>query len=117
MISIEMFAFSPSYRQLAIKAYGSIMYKINILDVLTKNQHYLGYLRTMAAYHYGMKKFSIQYRTQNEIAEKVIRGKMKVNSKTEIEKYLKQASKYISRIMNNMFMRQKIQKLVFQEKA
>jgi hypothetical protein len=29
---------------------------------------------------------------------------MKVNSKEEIEQYLKQASRYVSRVLNNMFM-------------
>ena len=105
-VSIERFAFDSEYRQTAIDAYGSIMTKINILDVIDKVPHYFGYLRTMAGYHYGMSKFSIQYRTQDEIAKKVIRGYMKVNSKEEIEQYLKQASRYVSRVLNNMFMLQ-----------
>lgn len=105
-ISIERFAFDPEYRQAAIDAYGSVMTKINILDVIDKVPHYFGYLRTMAGYHYGMSKFSIQYRTQDEIAKKVIRGYMKVNSKEQIEQYLKQASRYVSRVLNNMFMLQ-----------
>jgi len=61
-VSLIHFVFNDEYREVAIKAYDDVKYKINVLDCIARVPHYFGYLKTMAAYHYGLSQFSVQYR-------------------------------------------------------
>lgn len=105
-IDITKFIWDENYRNTAIAAYESIKYKVNILDVLMKVPHYFGYLKACGALYKSLQNVSVQYREQDRIADTIIRGELKVSNSKDIQKRLKSASRYISRLMNNMFLTQ-----------
>jgi len=61
-ISISEFVWDEDYRKAAIKAYDSIKYKVNTLDVLVKVKHYFGYLKACDALYESLKYQTVQYR-------------------------------------------------------
>lgn len=103
-VDLIKFIWDENYRNTAIAAYESIKYKVNILDVLLKVPHYFGYLKSCGALYKSLQNVSVQYREQDRIAEKIIRGDLKISNSKDIQKRLKTASRYISRQMNNMFL-------------
>lgn len=105
-VDITKFIWDEIYRNTAISAYESIKYKVNILDVLMKVPHYFGYLKACGALYKSLQNVSLQYREQDRIADTIIRGELKVSNSKDIQKRLKSASRYISRLMNNMFLTQ-----------
>ena len=106
MIDIHQFIWSEKYREAAIKAYGSIKYSINVLECVSTLPHYFGYLQTAEAAYRGLQEVCLQFREQDRILRDIIRADLKVGGKQEIIKRLKSSSKYISRIVNNLFLRQ-----------
>lgn len=105
-VDITKFIWDENYRNTAIAAYESIKYKVNILDVLMKVPHYFGYLKACGALYKSLQNVSVQYREQDRIADTIIRGELKISNSKDIQKRLKSASRYISRLMNNMFLAQ-----------
>ena len=103
-VSAIDFVYNEEYREAAIKAYDKVMYKVNILRLITKVPHYFGYLKTATSTHYALVNRSIQYREQTKILDKVIREDLGITSKKDIRDRLKLASKYISRKINNSFL-------------
>lgn len=103
-ISISEFIWDEEYRNAAIKAYDSIKFKVNTLDVLVKVPHYFGYLKACDALYQSLVYQSVQYREQDRILSKVIIGDLKIKAAKDIQSRLKVASRYISRQMNNMFL-------------
>ena len=103
-VDLHQFVWNPEYQKAAIAAYGSIKYQVNVLDCITKVPHYFGYLRTAEAAYRINKALSIQFRDQDIILQKIIRGDLKVYKKTDITKRLKLASAYLSRRLNNGFL-------------
>lgn len=103
-VDLVKFIWDKNYRNIAIAAYESIKYKVNALDVLLKVPHYFGYLKACGALYKSLQNVSIQYREQDRIADTIIRGDLGITNSKDIQKRLKSASRYISRIMNNMFL-------------
>ena len=103
-VSVSEFIWDENYRNAAIKAYDSIKFKVNALDVLVKVPHYFGYLKACDALYQSLSYQSVQYREQDRILSKIIVGDLKIKSSKDIQSRLKTASRYISRQMNNMFL-------------
>ena len=103
-VSVSEFIWDENYRNAAIKAYDSIKFKVNALDVLVKVPHYFGYLKACDALYESLQYQSVQYREQDRILSKIIVGDLKIKSSKDIQSRLKTASRYISRQMNNMFL-------------
>ena len=103
-VSVSEFIWDENYRNTAIKAYDSIKFKVNALDVLVKVPHYFGYLKACDALYQSLSYQSVQYREQDRILSKIIVGDLKIKSSKDIQSRLKTASRYISRQMNNMFL-------------
>lgn len=103
-IDLVNFVWKEDYRNAAIKAYESIKYKVNVLDLLLKVPHYFGYLKSCSALYKSLQNSSLQYREQDRIAETIIRGDLGIKNSKNIQSRLKLASRYISRQMNNMFL-------------
>lgn len=103
-ISISEFVWDEEYRNAAIRAYDSIKFKVNALDVLVKVPHYFGYLKACDALYQSLAYQSVQYREQDRILSKIIIGDLKIKASKDIQSRLKVASRYISRQMNNMFL-------------
>lgn len=62
IIDIKRFAFDSDYRQQAIQRYEENKITFNVLDVISKIPHFMGYVRTMAISEY-MRERSFKYRT------------------------------------------------------
>lgn len=103
-VSITEFIWDEDYRKVAIKAYDSIKFKVNALDVLVKVPHYFGYLKSCDALYESLQYQSVQYREQDRILSKIIVDDLRIKSSKDIQARLKTASRYISRQMNNMFL-------------
>ena len=103
-VDLHQFIWNPEYQKAAIAAYGSIKYQVNVLDCITKVPHYFGYLRTAEAAYRINKALSIQFRDQDIILQKIIRGDLKVYKKADVAKRLKLASAYLARRLNNGFL-------------
>ena len=103
-VDLVKFIWDENYRNTAIAAYESIKYKVNALDVLLKVPHYFGYLKACGALYKSLQNVSVQYREQDRIADTIIRGDLGITNSKDIQKRLKSASRYISRVMNNMFL-------------
>jgi len=54
-VSITEFIWDEDYRKAAIKAYDSIKFKVNALDVLVKVPHYFGYLKSCDALYESLQ--------------------------------------------------------------
>ena len=105
-VSVTEFIWDKNYRDVAIKAYDAIKFKVNVLDVLVKVPHYFGYLKSCDALYQSLQYQSVQYREQDRILSKIIVDDLKIKSSKDIQSRLKTASRYISRQMNNMFLLQ-----------
>lgn len=114
MIDIHQFIWKEDYRNAAIKAYGSIKYSINVLECISTLPHYFGYLQTAEAAYKGMSEISIQFREQDKILRNILRKDLKIGSRQELVKRLKTSSRYISKILNNIFLRR--QNIIIQTK-
>lgn len=104
-ISFQKFIQDADYRDFIIKAYEPIKAAVNIFDVMTNSEHYLGYAEALNANIESISLASTSYRIANDVSKNVLNKYFKVaRNGTLHDKYIKRVQKFIANRINNQFL-------------